>query len=261
MKRVLRGAGVVIFLIGLLLTVTYTRPDCSGIACPTAIPVFELGSHVIKNGGEVDAYVLAFDGNCSGKSIVVASPYGAVRFQREGGTYIANKAILFKEFHVPQCNGNLTVHEFNPYLSDAAPTGISYDGKYFVFRETYNIGMNSFYMKVEGPVGFNVTDMVNLFPAEGYHEVVLSYYNGTLHAGDVRYQREVGGITVYPGTRVSSMTVYADEPSYSAMVNCRREYNATIKACMESGSPEYQIFLGVSMMVLGLVLFWYGLKL
>jgi len=73
MKLWLGILGVVLLTTGLVLTVTYNRPDCSGIACPVVFPALELSSVHIENGGNANAYVLAFEGNCSDDSYEVIS--------------------------------------------------------------------------------------------------------------------------------------------------------------------------------------------
>ncbi|GAB6135120.1 hypothetical protein [Thermococcus prieurii] len=261
MKRWLKLFGIVLFTIGFVLAATYDRPNCSGIACPIAIPVFELGNHTVKNGEYINAYVLAFKGNCTGNSIVVASSSGAVRFRLKEGVYIADKAGLFEKFKVPQCIGNLTVYEFNPYLSNVLPVVISYDGRYFVFHESYTIGLKRFYMKAIGPIGFNITDMATIFPAREFRRLEVSYSNGTVRVRDLTYHREIGGIEIMPGTQVSSMTIYNDPEGYFESRNCTEHYREIVEACRASGSPEYQFSLGVGLMVLGFGLFWLGKKL
>ncbi len=257
----LRIMGVLVFLIGLLLTATYSRPDCSGIACMSpGFPVLELSEYRVENGGSVDAYVLAFEGNCSGKVHSVFSNKGNVRFQRKGPVYVADRMEHFEAFYVPGCRGNLTVYTVKTYLSNVTLPNVTYDMGGYLFLSDYSLPLREFYMRVSGRVNPRVTTRLELSLAENFGTYEATYLNGTLHLGNVLYQRPLEGILVKNGTLVREMVVYDNPASYLRFKNCVEHYNETLEACRASGSPEYQLPLGLGLMLAGIALFAYGMK-
>jgi len=200
MRRWLKLSGIVLFTTGFILTATYNRPDCSGIACPTAIPALELNA----NSGDV----------------IVWPP-------------------------------------------DVTPPNITYDanGGYLLFLGDHRIPLREFYLNVSGRVGFNVSGTLTIFPGREFETIEATYINGTLRIGDVLYRRHLRGILVKNGTRVRAMVVYKDPSAYFEFKNCTEHYREIVEACRASGSPEYQLHLGTGLMVLGLGLFWLGMRL
>ena len=257
----LRIVGIFVFIIGLVLTATYSRPDCSGIACfHSGFPVLELSDYNLENGGGVNAYVIAFEGNCSGKVHDVFSDGGNVRFQRKGPVYVADRMEHFGSFYVSECRGNLTVYTVKTYLSNVTLPNVTYDIGGYLFLSDYNLPLREFYMKVSGRVSPRVTTRLELALAENFGTYEATYLNGTLRLGDVLYQRPLEGILVKNGTLVREMVVYDDPASYLRFKNCAEHYEETLKACQASGSPRYQLPLGLGLMLAGIVLFAYGMK-
>lgn len=262
MRRYIELVGVSVFLLGLLLMATYSRPNCSGIACLTAtFPTLEISNYHIENGKDINAYALAFEGNCSGKALEVISNNGTVQFLRKGSVYVADRMEHFGRFYVPECGGNLTVYTVNTYFSNITPPNVTYDENgHVVFLSDYPVPLREFYLRVSGPIGFNVKAMLNLFPAENLRTYEITYSNGTLHAGDVLYRGHLAGILVKKGTKVGKMVVYDDPKGYMEFKNCTEHYNETMRSCKESGSPRYRLTLGLGLMLGGIVLFAYGMK-
>jgi len=259
----LKLCGIVIFIIGFILTATYDRPNCSGLACPLAFPVLELSEYHVKNGNNVDAYVLAFEGNCSDKAYEVISDNGHVRFHREGLVYVADRMEHFGIFYVSGCRGNLTVYVVNTYFSSLIPPNVTYDGNggYLVFLSDYFAPFQEFYLKVSGLVMFNVSDTLTISQGEDFGTIETTYINGTLRVGDTLHRNYLRGILVKNGTRIRGMVIYNDPKGYMESKNCTEHYREMVKACRARGSPEYQLPAGVGLMVLALGLFWLGMKL
>ena len=262
MKHRLKIIGVLIFLFGLVLVGTYSRPNCTGISCQVAFPVLELSSFRIKNGDSVNAYVIAFWGDCNGETYEVASDNGPVQFHQDGSIYIASRMGHFETFYVPGCRGNLTVYTVSTYFSNITPPNLTYEraGGYFVFLNDYFLPLKEFHIEVSGPIGFKVTNWLNIFPAEDFRTYEMTYTNGTLQALDVIYRKQAEGIFVRNGTRIREMTVYDDPAAYKEFKHCTEHYEEIVKACQESGSPEYQLPAGVGLMLAGIALFAYGMK-
>lgn len=262
MKHHLKILGVLIFLFGLLLTTTYSTPDCSGVACPAVIPVLKLSEHQMRNGEDANAYVIAFWGDCNGETYEVASDNGPVRFHQDGSIYVANRIEHFGSFYVPRCGENLRVYTVDTYLSNIAPPNVTYEraGGYFVFLSDYFLPLKEFHIEVSGPIGFKVTNWLNIFPAEGFRTYEMTHTNGTLQALDVIYRKHVEGIFVRNGTRIREMAVYDDPAAYKEFRYCTKHYEEIVKGCQESGSPEYQLPAGVGLMLAGIALFAYGMR-
>ncbi|WP_297512562.1 hypothetical protein [Thermococcus sp.] len=258
--RTLKEMGAIVFLLGTLLVLTYHVPNCSGIACRAVFPVLELSSYHIKNGEDVHAYVLAFEGPCDKDVYEVISENGHVLFRREGSIYVADTMRYFDVFYVPGCRGNLTLHAVGTYFSNVAPPNLTYDGNYFVFLDNYSLGLSAFYIETSGLIGANVSDWFNIFYVPAFNEVKASYANGTLQTDDILYSRTLAGIRVFSGAKVSSFVVYDDPDAYFEFKNCTEHYREIVEACRASGSPEYQLPLGLGLMLAGIALFTYGMK-
>jgi hypothetical protein len=254
--------GFSLFLFGGLLVATYHVPNCSGIACPVVFPALEFSGYHVKNGESINAYVLAFEGNCSSGAYEVISDNGHVWFYRNGSVYVADRMGHFGIFYVPGCGRNLTVYTVNTYLSNVTPPNVTYDinGGYFTFLSDYFVPLREFHITLTGRAGFNVSDVMTIFPDEGFGTIEATYINGTLHSGDVLYRGHLRGILMKNGTKIRAMAVYDNPSAYFESRNCVEHYNEASKACRESGSPGYPLPLGFVLMVLGLGLFGYGMR-
>ncbi|WP_457741537.1 hypothetical protein [Thermococcus sp.] len=198
MRRWLKLFGIVLFTIGFVLTATYDRPNCSGVACVIPeFPVLELKA----NSGDVFVWP-----------------------------------------------------------PNSTPPEVIYRNGEFTFVEDYNISLNEFYVKVSDPLSFNVSKWLTIFPKENFGKYELIYANRTLRAGDVLYKRSLMGVLIKNGTKVSELVIYSNPGKYLEFKRCLEHYNETVEACKRSGSPEYQLPLGVGLMVLGLALFGMGMK-
>ena len=184
--------------------------------------------------------------------------------------------VLAATYDRPNCSGIVCMSPGFPVLElkansgnvfvwppDATPPNVTYDasGGYFVFLSDYFVPLQEFYLKVSGRVGFNVSGKLMIFPGREFREIEATYINGTLQVGDALYRRNIRGILVKNGTRIRAMVVYDDPGGYFEFKNCTKHYREIVEACRASGSPEYQLPLGVGLMVLGFGLFWLGMKL
>lgn len=145
---------------------------------------------------------------------------------------------------------------------DATPPNVTYNasGGYFVFLSDYFVPLQEFYLKVSGRAGFNVSGKLTIFPRREFREIEATYINGTLQVGDALYRRNIRGILVENGTRIREMAVYDDPAAYKEFKYCTEHYEEIVKACRASGSPEYQLPLGLGLMLAGIALFAYGMK-
>ena len=181
--------------------------------------------------------------------------------------------VLAGTYTTPDCSGiacpavipvlTLSEHQtVDTYLSNITPPNVTYEkaGGYFIFLSDYFLPLKEFYIEVSGPIGFNVTNWLNIFPAEGFGTYEITHTNETLRAGDVLYQRQVEGIFVRNGTRIREMAVYDDPAAYKEFKYCTEHYEEIVNACRESGSPGYQLPLALGLMVLGFGLFWLGMR-
>ncbi|WP_346765887.1 hypothetical protein [Thermococcus sp. 9N3] len=183
--------------------------------------------------------------------------------------------VLAATYDRPNCSGiacpftfpaiELKANSGNVFVwpPNATPPNVTYDanGGYFVFLSDYFVPLREFYLKVSGMVGFNVSGTLTIFPGRDFRELEATYIDGTLHVGDTLYRGHIRGILVENGTRIRTMAVYDDPASYFEFKNCTEHYREIVEACRASGSPEYQLPLGVGLMVLGFGLFWLGMKL
>lgn len=263
MGKLLKLLGLSLFLLGLLLAVTYHKPNCSEMACPVAFPTLQLSSHSIENGGSVYAYVLAFEGNCSGKALETISENGHVLFRRVGWIYRADRLRPFGVFYVPGCRGNLTVYTVNTYFSNVSVPNVTYDGQSFLFLSPYTLRFENFYIDARGWLAYNVSGLLTIFPKEasvGPRELNATYMNGTLRIGDVLYREPIEGVRIEKGVKLTYLAVYDNPGGYFRFKNCSEHYNDIVRACEVSTSPSFQLPLAISLMPLGLGLFWCGVK-
>ena len=255
----LPALGFAVFIIGAILVMTYHVPDCSGIACPVVFPALELSSVHIENGGNANAYVLAFEGNCSDDSYEVISEDGHVWFQRRGYLYVTDGIHRFGVFYVPGCRGNLTLYAVSTYFSNLVPPNVTYDG-HFVFRSDYRLSLSGFYVTAFGLIGFKVGDRFSIFYSPDFHRLEAVYENGTLRVGDVLYKRNLSGIEIRRGTRVSELVIYNNPREYLLARNCTEHYREIVEACRAGSSPYYQLPVGIVMAFAGLALLLLRLK-
>jgi hypothetical protein len=260
MKRWLKLSGILLFTAGFVLAATYDRPNCSGIACSIPIPALELSSVYIENGKSVNAYVLAFEGNCSEESYEVISADGHVWFQRRGYLYVANRMRHFGVFYVPGCRKNLTLYAVSTYFSGLAPPNVTYDG-HFVFISDYLLNLSEFYITASGLIGFNVGNRLSIFYSPDFYRLEAIYKKGILRVEDVLYQRNLSGIEIRQGTRVSELVIYDKPEEYLQARNCTEHYAELVRKCKARSPPEYQLPLGLALTVLGFGLFWLGVRL
>jgi len=111
-----------------------------------------------------------------------------------------------------------------------------------------------------GLIGFNVGDRLGIFYIPDFNRLEAVYENGTLRVGDVLYKRNLSGVEIRRGVRVSELVIYDNPVEYQQARNCAEHYREIVEACRAGGSPEYQLPVGIGMAFAGFILLIMGLK-
>lgn len=135
----------------------------------------------------------------------------------------------------------------------------------FTFTENYSLKISSFALVVgskEG-VSWEVNGKTLVIRNGGEHNLSLVYTNGTLRVLEGRGENlkvDIEGVLFVRGLTVEELELYDDPGAYLQFWNCSRNFEEVKRRCEEGGSPRYQPYAGLALMLLGLATFGMGMR-
>jgi hypothetical protein len=134
----------------------------------------------------------------------------------------------------------------------------------FVFTSNYSLNVSRFVVVLDSPAGtsFHIENDALVLESGPLKNLTFIYSNGTLEIrGDERRKKPVNlrRLIFRKGLKVESLTVYGDPREYLDFEYCSKHFDELKRECEESGSPAYQLYSGLLLMVFGLAVFGFGM--